>query len=61
MFDQIYDRTYQQGRQALHEGIDRLIAETGSTFRKLHRIQWKAPWDMAAGSATLPASRTGCA
>lgn len=48
MFDQIFDRTYQAGREDLHEGLDKVIRRvanaTGDTFRALHRIEFDAPW-----------------
>ena len=48
MVDEIYDRHYQQGRQALNDGIDRLFARIGSELGKslaaLHRVEWDAPW-----------------
>ena len=47
MRDEIYDREYQAGRDALHDGIDRLISGMGGigrTLRVLHSIQFDAPW-----------------
>jgi hypothetical protein len=44
MRDEIYDRDYQAGRDALHDGIDRLVAGIGQTFRLLSKIQFSAPW-----------------
>ena len=44
MRDEIYDRDYQAGRDALHDGIDRLLAELGESFRALTSIQFGAPW-----------------
>ena len=44
MRDEIYDRDYQSGREALHNGIDRLIAGIGLTFRVASQIQFNAPW-----------------
>lgn len=44
MRDEIYDREYQAGRDALHDGIDRLVAGIGETFRLLAAIQFSAPW-----------------
>lgn len=44
MRDEIYDREYQAGRDALHDGIDRLIKGAGNAFKVLHKIQWDAPW-----------------
>jgi hypothetical protein len=48
MVDEIYDRHYQAGRQALNDGLDRLFARIGSELGKsltaLHRVEWDAPW-----------------
>lgn len=44
MRDELYDRNYQEGRDALHDGIDRLIASTSRTFRLIAAIQFRAPW-----------------
>ena len=44
MRDEIFDRDYQAGRDALHDGIDRLVAGIGQTFRVLAAIQFNAPW-----------------
>ncbi len=44
MRDEIFDREYQAGRDALHDGIDRLVAGTMQTFRLLAAIQFSAPW-----------------
>ena len=44
MRDQIFDRDYQFGRDALNEGIDRLIASAGEVFRAISRTQFAAPW-----------------
>ena len=50
MRDEIFDRTYQQGRAELNAGVDRTIANIGralgETFAALHRLQWSAPWNM---------------
>lgn len=45
MRDEIYDREYQAGRDALHDGIDRLIAGIGQTFRLMTAIQFNSPWN----------------
>ena len=45
MRDELYDRDYQSGRDALHDGIDRLIAATMQTFRVIAAIQFDAPWN----------------
>ena len=48
MVDEIFDRTYQQGRGNLNNGIDSLFAgiasEFGKSLRAMHRIEWSAPW-----------------
>lgn len=53
MRDEIFDRDYQAGRDALNGGIDRLIASIGRTLKILHSIQFDAPWkhDATEGSA----------
>jgi hypothetical protein len=48
MRDEIYDREYQAGRDALHDGIDRLVAGIGETFRVLAAVQFSAPWGREA-------------
>ena len=49
MMDEIFDRTYQNGRADLNAGIDRAVAtvarEFGKTMAVLHRIEWGAPWN----------------
>ena len=45
MRDEIYDREYQAGRDALHDGIDRLVAGIGQTFRLMTAIQFNSPWN----------------
>ena len=48
MRDEIFDREYQLGRNALNDGIDRLIAGAGRSLRVLHKIQFDAPWKRSA-------------
>ena len=48
MRDELFDRDYEAGRDALHDGIDRLIAATAQTFRVIAAIQFDAPWNRAA-------------
>jgi hypothetical protein len=55
MRDEIFDREYQAGRNALNDGIDRLFASMGRTLRVLHSIQFNAPWKQEAGRAARPA------
>ena len=55
MRDEIFDRDYQAGRNALHDGIDRLVEGIAKTLRVLHAIQFESPWSRnsnrrAAGS-----------
>ena len=45
MRDELYDRDYQAARDALHGGIDRLVAATMQTFRAIAAIQFDAPWN----------------
>lgn len=54
MRDEIYDRDYQAGRSALHDGIDRLIEGAGKALEALYRIQFDAPWKHD-GASTRPA------
>ena len=58
MVDEIYDRTYQAGREQLHDGMDRgldkLRRGVVTTFKALHDIQFAAPW-------TKSPKDTGCA
>lgn len=55
MIDEIYDRTYQSGREQLHAGIDRgldkLRRGIGATFRALHKVQFAAPWSKQSKDA----------
>ena len=44
MRDEIFDRDYQAGREALNDGIDRLIAGAARTFDAIAAIQFDAPW-----------------
>lgn len=44
MRDEMFDRDYQAGRDALHDGLDNLFAAIGSAFRTFHDIQFRAPW-----------------
>jgi hypothetical protein len=52
MRDEIFDRDYQAGRDALHDGIDRLIAGIGRTLKVLNSIQFDAPWKNDAGQSS---------
>ena len=48
MRDEIFDREYQQGRDALNDGIDRAVHAIGDFFattgRAIHRFEFDAPW-----------------
>ena len=55
MRDEIFDRDYQAGRDALHDGIDRFIEGAGNALKVLNRIQFDAPWKKNNGTATHPA------
>jgi hypothetical protein len=48
MRDEIFDRSYQTGREELHAGIDRLFGRIAEgvrvTFDAIHRVEWSAPW-----------------
>ena len=52
MHDQIFDREYQSGRNALNDGFDRLIAGAGKSLRVLHQIQFDAPWKRSVPAKT---------
>ena len=51
MVDELYDRSYQQGRAALNDGLDRLFGsvgtELGKSLKAIHRFEWTAPWARA--------------
>ena len=55
MVDEIFDRTYQDGRAELNAGLDRGFGRIGSTIGKslkvLHRIEWNAPWARSPNDA----------
>ena len=57
MRDEIFDRDYQAGRDALHDGIDRLSSGIGRTFKVLYSIQFDAPWKNDAGQASARSAR----
>lgn len=44
MRDELFDRDYQAGRDALNDGIDRLIEGAMTTFRVMSAVQFHAPW-----------------
>ena len=47
MRDELYDRDYQNGRDALNDGIDALLAYVLAGFRTLQAAQFSAPWKPA--------------
>ena len=60
MRDEIFDREYQQGRDALNDGIDRAIASIArfvtTTGRAIHHFEFDAPWQQA--KPAKPVKRT---
>jgi hypothetical protein len=48
MVDEIYDRGYQAGRDALHDGVDALGRKIGAAFAPalsaIYHFEWDAPW-----------------
>lgn len=48
MRDEMFDREYQQGRDALNDGIDRAVAKISEFFsttgRAIHKFEFDAPW-----------------
>lgn len=48
MAEEIFDRTYRDGREPLHRGIDRALevirCSLVKTYRLQHAIQFDAPW-----------------
>jgi hypothetical protein len=48
MRDEIFDREYQAGRDALNDGIDKAVHAIGDFFattgRAIHRFEFDAPW-----------------
>ena len=55
MIDEIFDRHYQAGRDALNESIagafSRLGRGVGNAFAVLNRIEYQAPWASKAKRA----------
>ena len=43
MNDQIFDREYQAGRDALNDSISRLFRGAGQSLRVLHKLNFDAP------------------
>jgi hypothetical protein len=52
MRDELFDRDYQAGRDALNDGIDRLVAGIGRTLKVLYSIQFDAPWKNGSGQGS---------
>ena len=50
MNDQIFDREYQAGRDALNDGISRLFRGAGQSLRVLHKLNFDAPWKQSASA-----------
>lgn len=46
MRDELYDRDYQAGRGALHDGIGAFVRNVADGLALLHRKQWSAPWNI---------------
>ena len=44
MRDEVFDPDYQEGREAMNQGIDRLLGSIMGGFRTLTAIQFAAPW-----------------
>ena len=64
MMDEMFDRNYQSGRDALNHGIDHglraFVAGVRASFETLNRIQWDAPWKPPTHHRR-PTKRTGIA
>ena len=56
MRDELFDRDYQEGREAMNQGIDRLLGSIMSGFRTLTAIQFAAPWKEDGGNKHRPAN-----
>ncbi|MEO6114137.1 MAG: hypothetical protein ABIP07_06810 [Sphingomicrobium sp.] len=54
MRDELFDRDYQEGREALNDGINRLLSHLMDGFRTLTAIQFAAPWKQRAGQSREP-------
>jgi len=48
MQDEMFDRSYQSARESLNGSIDNGLSALMGSFRKLHDLQWRAPWDAPA-------------
>ena len=56
MRDELFDRDYQEGREAMNQGIDRLLSNIMNISRTLVAIQFAAPWKEQKGKARGRAS-----
>ena len=49
MTDEMFDRTYQSGREAMNNGIDEAVRlfllNMRHSFKRLNALRWQAPWD----------------
>ena len=54
MRDELFDRDYQEGREAMNDGIDRLLHLVMDGFRTLTAIQFAAPWKEHVGEPRDP-------
>ena len=54
MRDELFDRDYQEGREAMNHGIDRLLHLIMDGFRTLTAIQFAAPWKEQVGEPRDP-------
>ena len=61
MIDEIFDRTYQNGRADLHRGVDQVVGAIArrldDSLKVLHDLQWSAPWSPRAATS----KDAGCA
>ena len=55
MRDELFDRDFQEGREAMNQGIDRLLAKLLAGFRTLAAIQFAAPWKEEVANPHRPA------
>ena len=57
MRDELFDRDYQAGRDAMNASIDRLFSGIGRTLKVLNSIQFDAPWKHDAGQTSARSGR----
>ena len=69
MRDELYDREYQAGRDALHDGIDRMVLAIGRLFaaagrfirtngQAIHAFEFDAPWQVSAPAKLTKRTRS---